>query len=204
MGGLALGMLLGYSLAVPPGPMNALIAAWSLRGWRQGFAVGAGAMSADLLLMVLTLALYKSASAFVGGPAMRLAMLLGSALLLFLAYRIAVSKPPREIDRGSDGDAIRGYVVGLSLGLVNPYQVGWWLTVGLSSIGAFGVAWALGLFTAIFTWIVSFPAAVRAGWRANRRATWLLIKGFSVLVLAGFGLYFLYVAAVGDASFGPA
>jgi len=49
------GLLLGYSLAVPPGPMNALIAAWSLRSFRHGFAVGAGAMSADFLLMLLTL-----------------------------------------------------------------------------------------------------------------------------------------------------
>jgi arginine exporter protein ArgO len=47
------GVLLGYSLAVPPGPMNALIAAWSLRSFRHGFAVGAGAMSADFLLMLI-------------------------------------------------------------------------------------------------------------------------------------------------------
>jgi len=37
-----IGALLGYSLAVPPGPMNALIATWSLKGLRHGFAVGAG------------------------------------------------------------------------------------------------------------------------------------------------------------------
>jgi threonine/homoserine/homoserine lactone efflux protein len=49
------GLLLGYSLAVPPGSMNALIAAWSLRSFRHGFAVGAGAMSADFLLMLFTL-----------------------------------------------------------------------------------------------------------------------------------------------------
>jgi threonine/homoserine/homoserine lactone efflux protein len=47
------GLLLGYSLAVPPGPMNALIAAWSLRSFRHGFAVGASAVSADFLLMLL-------------------------------------------------------------------------------------------------------------------------------------------------------
>jgi threonine/homoserine/homoserine lactone efflux protein len=47
------GLLLSYSLAVPPGPMDALIAAWSLRSFRHGFAVGAGAMSADFLLMLL-------------------------------------------------------------------------------------------------------------------------------------------------------
>jgi hypothetical protein len=38
--------------------MNALIAAWSLRSFRHGFAVVSGAMSADFLLMLLTLALF--------------------------------------------------------------------------------------------------------------------------------------------------
>jgi threonine/homoserine/homoserine lactone efflux protein len=38
--------------------MNALIAAWSLRSFRHGFAVEAGAMSADFLLMLFTLTLY--------------------------------------------------------------------------------------------------------------------------------------------------
>jgi threonine/homoserine/homoserine lactone efflux protein len=66
------GLLLGYSLAVPPGPMNALIAAWSLRSFHHGFAVGAGAMSADSLLMLLTLTLYGGGNGF-SPPSTRLA-----------------------------------------------------------------------------------------------------------------------------------
>ncbi len=70
------GLLLGYSLAVPPVPMNALIAAWSLRSFRHGFAVGAGTMSADLLLMLTTLTLYGVLSGLGGSsspPSTRLA-----------------------------------------------------------------------------------------------------------------------------------
>ncbi|MFN3805098.1 MAG: LysE family translocator [Pyrobaculum sp.] len=187
------GMILGYSLAVPPGPMNALIAAWSLRGFRHGFSVGAGAMSADFILMFLTLALYSLLSRLTPS-ALRPFFVAGALFFLYLAYKIGRSPPPRR-GEASAASPLRGYLLGLSLGLVNPYQVGWWITAGLSSIAQFGVLWAAGLFLAIFTWIVAFPAAVRAGWEINSRWTWLAIKGFSVVVLTAFGLYFLHSAA---------
>ncbi|MEM1903609.1 MAG: LysE family transporter [Pyrobaculum sp.] len=190
---LLTGLVLGYSLAVPPGPMNALIAAWSLRSFRHGFSVGAGAMSADFLLMLATLALYRLLASL---PSQAFAPFFaaGGGFFLYLAYKIGVSKPP-SVGEGRGGSALRGFLLGLSLGLVNPYQVGWWLTAGLSSLAEFGVEWAVGLFLAIFTWITFFPAAVRAGWRWNSRGTWLAIKIFSVATLSAFGVYFLYSAA---------
>jgi threonine/homoserine/homoserine lactone efflux protein len=90
--------MLGYSLAVPPGPMNALIAAWSLRSFRHGFAVGAGAMSADFLLMVLTLALYFKPKAL-GAEYFTPFYVAGGAFFLYLAYKIFKSRPPGE-ERG--------------------------------------------------------------------------------------------------------
>lgn len=55
----ALGLVLGLSSAVPPGPMNALIASEALKSHMHGTAVGAGAMSADATLMVITYFLYQ-------------------------------------------------------------------------------------------------------------------------------------------------
>jgi len=77
---------------------------------------------------------------------------------------------------------------------VQPPRAGWWITAGLGSIAQFGVEWAAGLFAAIFTWITAFPAAVRAGWRVNSRATWLAIKIFSTATLLIFGAYFLFAS----------
>jgi len=190
---LFLGLLLGYSLAVPPGPMNALIAAWSLRSFRHGFAVGAGAMSADFLLMLLTLALYGVLKGL-GRQFFAPFYAAGGLFFLYLAYKLGTAKPPQE--GSAEGEhPVRGYLLGLSLGLVNPYQVGWWLTSGLSSIASFGVEWAAGLFLAILTWITIFPAAVRSGWRLNSRLTWLTIKFFSAAVLVVFGALYIYTAA---------
>ncbi len=186
------GLLLGYSLAVPPGPMNALIAAWSLKSFRHGFSVGAGAMTADFVLMLATLALYTALSQL-SPTAFRPFFLAGGLFFLYLAYKIARATPPTS-SGGAAESPLRGYLLGLGLGFVNPYQVGWWMTAGLSSIAQFGLEWAAGLFLAILTWITSFPAAVRAGWRLSDRWTWVVIKTFSVVVLAVFGLYFLYRA----------
>jgi len=187
------GLLLGYSLAVPPGPMNALIAAWSLRSFRHGFAVGAGAMSADFLLMLLTLALYRVLSGL-GQRIFAPFYAAGGLFFLYLAYRLGTAKPPQE-GSTDGGHPLRGYLLGLSLGLINPFQVGWWFTAGLSSIAHFGVEWAAGLFFAILSWITAFPAAVRSGWRLNSRLTWLAIKFFSAAVLVIFGMLFIYTAA---------
>ncbi len=88
---------------------------------------------------------------------------------------------------------MRGYLLGLSLGLINPYQVahgGARLHCPLRrGVGS----WA---FFAILTWITAFPAAVGSGWRLNCRLTWLTIKFFSVTVLAVFGVLFIYTAAM--------
>jgi len=119
-----LGALLGHSLAVPPGPMNALIAAWSLKSLRHGFAVGAGAMSAD---------------------------------------------PANVADPGHLHPRLRCPI---------RRRVG---------------CWSLRRH---FTRTTAFPAAVRAGWRANSRATWLAIKIFSTATLLIFGTYFLCTSAL--------
>ncbi len=118
----------------------------------------------------------------------------GGLFFLYLAYKIGTAKPP-QVGSAGGGHPLRGYLLGLSLGLVNPCQVGWGLTAGLSSIASFGVEWAAGLFLAILTWITAFPAAVRSGWRLNSRLTWLAVKFFSVTVLAVFGVLFIYTAA---------
>ena len=54
---LVAGAVFGLALAAPPGPMNAVIAEESvLRGWLAGFTAGLGAMTADFVFLLLSLA----------------------------------------------------------------------------------------------------------------------------------------------------
>src|SRR5208337_1568989 len=53
---LVAGILIGLSLAVPPGPMNAIIAAESVRkSYVNGIKLGMGAMTADAIFLAVTL-----------------------------------------------------------------------------------------------------------------------------------------------------
>ncbi len=195
------GAALGLSLAAPPGPMNAVIAEESVnRGWRAGFAAGLGAMSADAAFFLLALA---GVVAFIqNAPTVRGLMVgIGGLLMLYFAYG-AVQNAGDYSD--TEGGERSGFRKAFALALTNPYQITWWLTVGVGllnpgSIEAFGYTFAAangvltvtGFFGGILFWITSFPAALRAaGDRVD--ALGRTIAYGSAVVLVWFGLVFLW------------
>jgi threonine/homoserine/homoserine lactone efflux protein len=219
---LGAGVVFGLALAAPPGPMNAIIAEESvLRGWSAGFKAGLGAMSADLCFLVLSLA---GAVAVVDDlPTLRAAMVgVGGLLMLYFAYGAASDVQSALAPEGADGTTGRGQSKGFRkafvLALTNPYQILFWLTVGIGLlqqgthdllgetpylgdtlagtlvVQTGSVALLVGLFGGILVWIVGFPAAlVAAGRRVDRLAP--VVASGSALVLAGFGVAFLWDAA---------
>jgi threonine/homoserine/homoserine lactone efflux protein len=198
------GLVLGLSLAAPPGPMNAVIAEESVaRGWWSGFSAGLGAMTADACFFVLALV---GVVAFVeNAPTVRTLMVgIGGLLMLYYAYGAVQDAGSFSEAEAADG---KGFRKAFALALANPYQVSWWLTAGVgllnpSEISAFGLDLSAangaltiaGFFAGILLWITSFPAALRA---AGERVD-ALGKGVayvSALVLAAFGVSFLATAA---------
>ncbi|GGM43494.1 LysE family translocator [Haloarcula argentinensis] len=207
------GVLFGLALAAPPGPMNAVIAEESaLRGWRAGFFAGLGAMTADACFLVL--AVLGAATVITETPGVQRVMVgAGGLLMLWFAYG-AVQEANTVVTEGDSsvtaGDS-RGFRKALVLALTNPYQVIFWLTVGIgllepgvvdvsSYVPAIGTD-ALtvqtghpvllgGFFGGIGLWITGFPAAiVAARTRIERLAP--LIAWASAAVLAGTGVLFL-------------
>ena len=198
------GLVLGLSLAAPPGPMNAVIAEESVSsGWRAGFSAGLGAMSADACFFVLALV---GVVAFVDeNPTVRTVMLaVGGLLMLYYAYSAFAGAGSFSNAESADG---HGFRKAFALALANPYQVTWWLTAGVGllnpgEISAFGLELAAangaltiaGFFGGIFVWIVVFPASLRAaGERVDAFGN--AVAYASALVLAVFGLVFLKTAA---------
>ena len=194
------GLLLGMSLAAPPGPMNAVIAEESVnRSWRAGFAAGLGAMSADAIFFVLALA---GLVAFVErAPTVRGVMVgIGGLLMLYFAYGAVRGAGSFSESEGSDA---AGFRKAFALALTNPYQITWWLTAGVGllnpgTIQAFGLTLSAGngvltvggFFAGILLWITSFPAALRAaGERVDALGTG--IAYVSAVVLVWFGGVFL-------------
>jgi threonine/homoserine/homoserine lactone efflux protein len=214
---LAAGAVFGLALAAPPGPMNAVIAEESVvHGWRAGFTAGLGAMTADFAFFVLSLAGVVAVVDRV--PALRGVMVgAGGLIMLYFAYGAARDVTATLAPEGSAGPSA-GFRKALVLALTNPYQVVFWLTVGVGLLrpGTVDVlaqtpyvgaslagllvvrtgspALLVGLFGGILLWIVGFPALLVAGQRRVERAT-PLVAGVSAVVLAGFGLAFLWDAA---------
>jgi len=122
------GALLGLSLAVPPGPMNAIIAETTVSsGWGAGVAAGVGAMAADACFFAL--AAVGVAAAVRRVPVLRAGLLaVGGVVLLYFAYRAA-----RQAATGGDGEtAATGFTAAFAVAITNPSQITWWLTAGVA------------------------------------------------------------------------
>ncbi|RQG90369.1 LysE family translocator [Natrarchaeobius halalkaliphilus] len=214
------GVVFGLALAAPPGPMNAIIAEESVvSGWRAGFRAGLGAMVADVLFFVLTLAGVVTVidRYQVVRPALYLA---GGLLMLYFAVGAIRAARSAASFTGDGQRASKGFRKTFALSLTNPYQIGFWLTVGvgllesgsldvLSYVPAAGDGLAgllvvqtgspallFGFFAGIGLWIVTYPATlVSIGRRVDRFAP--AVSALSAVVLAGFGLVF-FVVGVGQ------
>lgn len=214
---LLAGVVFGLALAAPPGPMNAVIAEESvLRGWLAGVKAGLGAMTADACF--LGLALLGTVAVVERRPALRAVMVgVGGLLMWYFAYEAAMEAntfADRVGENGRDRQSSSGFWKALALALTNPYQILFWLTIGVgllepgsvdvlsqtpyvgSALGDLLVvqtgtpALLLGLFGGIGVWVAGFPATlVAARRRVHRLAP--VVAYASAFVLAGFGAFFL-------------
>jgi len=218
----AVGVVFGLALAAPPGPMNAVIAEESvLRGWLAGFTAGLGAMTADAIFFVLSLA--GVVTVLQRAETLR-AVMVGAGGLLMLYFAAGALSEARAgfraegTDSAADEADARGFTKAFLLALTNPYQILFWLTVGVGLLepGTVDVLAVLpvvgerfagalvvrtgspallgGLFGGIAVWITGFPATlVSVGRRVDAFAP--AAAAASALVLAGFGVTFCWTAA---------
>ncbi|WP_073307050.1 LysE family transporter [Halobaculum gomorrense] len=210
--------MFGLALAAPPGPMNAVIAEESvLRGWTAGVRAGLGAATADAIFFVLSLI---GVVGFLNdAPLVKGLMVgVGGVLMLYYAYGSVreIHGSFLDIDADVIDEESAGFRKALALALANPYQVLFWLTVGVGllepgQIDVFDAAEVselagtlvvetgspaliVGFFGGIGLWVTGFPGALVA---AKRRVEALApaVAALSALLLGGFGVAFLFDAA---------
>lgn len=185
---------MGLSLAMPPGPINALMAAESARSRAMnGFLVGLGAMTADAVFLVVS---YTLGSLFsIEGPVRGVLYLVSAAILAYLAYLTYGSR--KRVNSGGVANKRMHipYMMGLTIGLTNPLQIAWWLSVGLSLIVSIGPVIIAGFFLGIILWIVTFPLLIK--WAAGRipYLYGLVIYASTVLLLI-FAVWFAYSSVI--------
>ena len=197
------GLLLGWSVAWPPGPINAEMIRRGLeRGFLPAWALGLGACSGDFLWAV---AVSLGAGALVNLPGVRPALgIVSVALLLFLAWtfgRSAWQAWQRSRRSASSEEAVParrfdstrgGYLLGLTLALTSPWNIAFWLAVIGSQAGGARLGGrdfltvAVGVFIAAAAWGLFVCSAVRAGARFATPAWHIVTQG----VTAALMLYF--------------
>jgi threonine/homoserine/homoserine lactone efflux protein len=191
LGIVVAGIALGLSLAVPPGPVNAIIAVQSSsRSAFRGFLVGLGAMTADSIFLVITFSL---GSLIVFDSTLRAAFYMVSfALMLLLAWLTFRSlKGLGKLMGNNTRGGHLPYVTGLTIGLTNPLQITWWLSVGLSLISSIGLVIIMGFFAGILLWITLFPITMH--WASSRiPSLYKYVVYASTILLFAFAGWFLY------------
>lgn len=152
--------------------------------------VGLGALTADSIFLIITFFL---GSLIIFNDALRSAFYMVSfVLMLLLAYLTFRSlKGLGRLTGNSERGGHLPYVTGLTIGLTNPLQITWWLSVGLSLISSIGLIIIMGFFTGILLWITIFPLTMH--WASSRVPSlyrWVIYA--STLLLFAFAGWFLY------------
>lgn len=180
------GIVLGLSLAAPPGPVLAVMAHEAMRERsRKALATAAGAISGDVIW--LSLAALGTVTVFARYPKiLGLLGLVGAVLLgrmAWMTFRAAHSGFHAAKGNGS-------YRLGLLTVLTSPYSFAWWFANGALLVSSWGWAGIAGMFVSLAGFSIGITWAFRwLGRRFEKAMTW--VAWASAVLLAVFAGYFL-------------
>ena len=188
------GILLGLGVAIPIGPLNILIMNYSLSSFGRGFALGMGAMSADILYFVLlslgVLVVFDNTWIF------KSIAIFGAIFLLYMAWACYknASKMLAKISNTERGESLLAcYLKGLGLNSINPFIVGFWLS--LSSVVASSANWmiaALGVLLALFAWVVGLSLVTSLARRIISAKVARIFSYVSAVLMLFFTAFLIY------------
>ena len=192
---LALGLVIGFTGALAPGPTLVATINASLGGdWKAGLKVSLGHIvieTAIFFLIILGFAAvaqpYTTAIAVVGGI----------ALIIFGVMTIAGSRTA-SLSTGTTQAAADPYMAGLLTSAANPYFWIWWLTAGcafllqsLSGGIVLAIAFMIGHWGADVSWYTFVSTGVAKGKAILPDTTYHRIMAACGIFLIVFGLYYL-------------
>lgn len=187
------GLILGWSVAWPPGPINAEMIRRALLprarggGFWSAWQLGLGACTGDF---VWALGVAAGAGALLASPRLHFALgVVSFLLLLFLAFNFArgawrayrAARPDLGAASAPQSSLSRGYFLGLILALTSPWNVGFWFAI----VGGQGAAQKQTTFVNSLTlagavvsgavaWTIVLCAALKLGARVFAKPAWLI------------------------------
>lgn len=191
---LGIGLLLGISAGLAPGPLLALVLSETLRhGVGSGIKVALAPLLSDLPIICLALVLATRLSGFQAG--LGVVSLLGGLFILFTGYQGLRMQPQAPELQPNEGD--RALFNGVLANLLNPHPYLFWISVGvptMSSALAAGIAALAGFLGGFYgalvgskvllALLVGRSRSVLAGrpYRMTQRLLGLFLCGFALLL----------------------
>lgn len=196
---LFMGLLIGVSVAWPPGPINAEIMRRGLNyGFRPAVLFGSGACVGDAVWAIVAgtgaALLSQLTHAEVILRPLSAALLLGlAAFYLYGAWRAAFS-PDQKTKAISH---VGGFFLAFTLALTSPWNLAFWIGVmGQPEIAAAGqnVAWvAMGVILGAFGWVLFLSALTAfASTKIEGRGWDVATRLITACVLAIFGARLIF------------
>jgi L-lysine exporter family protein LysE/ArgO len=202
------GFILGWSVAWPPGPVNAEMIRRGLLPKTQGggfwaaWPIGIGACLGDF---TWAFGVSLGAGTLLNSISLRRILAIVSlALLLFLAgafarsaWRIFRSHRANETSVSANQRNRRGLLLGLFFALTSPFNIGFWLAVigGLATQSGSlqrSLTFAGSVVLGAFTWTLVLCSAVKMGARLFARPEWqILTQALTALVMMWFAIRLL-------------
>jgi threonine/homoserine/homoserine lactone efflux protein len=190
----AKGLLIGFSIAAPVGPIGALCIQRTIKyGWLSGLFTGLGAATADMLygavaafgLTVVSNFLLEQQLWLKGG---------GGFFLIYLGIKILMAKPSDDGSAGRHRNIFVHYFSTLVLTITNPVTILSFVAIfaglGVGSLGEKEAApWVvLGVFTGSALWWLILSVGVAAFRKKFNEAAFIVINRISGLIIVLFGV----------------
>jgi len=188
------GFALGFGAAIPLGPINILIMTNALNSYKKAVAIGFGAMSADIIYFFI--ALYGGLTLAQNITISNTLTILGSIFLLYIAYQIFKSRnnPIKKVKTNTKvKDLLKNYLKGVSLTLLNPYTIAFWLSISsVITVKHLNPQFTvLGIIGAIVCWITLMPLIVYKTKHLISQKVNFYFSLFSALIMAFFAISML-------------
>lgn len=189
------GLVLGWSIAWPPGPINSEMIRRALtRGFWPAYALGLGACSGDFLW---ALAVTLGAGALADVPIVRTILGAVSLVLLlalaFIFFRNAMRAGETAAAPAALDSSKGGYFLGIGMALSSPWNIAFWLAVIGQQAGAtLGFLPSLLLATCVVigaaTWGFFLCSTVRLGARFATPRWEIATNGLTGLLMLYFAV----------------
>lgn len=185
------GLLLGFAVSVPIGPVNLLIMQTALKNHKAALLIGLGALCADLSFLTL---IYFGLFSYIDNPTiLKTIQILGGIFLFYLAYLSFINRNKALLAKEfENSNLFLVWIKGYFATLLSPFTIVFWLSVSSLLATISGSFWLLiGMIIAIILWILFLVYFIHISKHLLSQTIYKVFNIISALILIYIGIIFI-------------